>query len=186
MAAHGGEPFPPRAEWRVWLEARFLRCPVRYSVANAERTDFVPGILSDGDLTPFGKEQFAAAGVPWEEYFQAARENSAADLAKLKPKYVRNSDKVIEYAILTSEEPIVSSAVLAPKFLRMFADTLGPKVCVAVPSRYVAYIFPALVTDYQRYEPFVREAYEATPYPVSLELLEFSSEGIQAGGVFDR
>ena len=28
-------------------------------------------------------------------------------------------------------------------FLQLFQDTLGPKVLVAVPNRYTAYVFPA-------------------------------------------
>jgi hypothetical protein len=93
---------------------------------------------------------------------------------------------VIQYAELSSAQPIVASAVLAPKFLPLFKDTLGDSVLVVVPNRYTAFVFPQLATRYQEYFPLVFAAYGETAYPVSVEVFEFSAKGIRAVGVFDR
>jgi hypothetical protein len=91
---------------------------------------------------------------------------------------------VIQYAELKSERPIVASAVLAPKFLEMFKDTLGEKVLLVVPSRFKAYVFPALASNYQDYYPMVFEAYRGTAWPISVEVFEVSAEGMRAVGVY--
>jgi hypothetical protein len=109
---------------------------------------------------------------------------AAADLAALKPRYERNRKQVIEYAELVSDRPIVASAVLAPKFLDLFRDTLGEKVLLVVPNRFHAYVFPALASNYQDYYPMVDEAYHDTAWPISIEVFEVSTEGFRAIGVY--
>jgi len=109
---------------------------------------------------------------------------AAADLATLKPRYERNSKQVIEYAELASDRPIVASAVLAPKFLDLFRDTLGDKVLLVVPNRFHAYVFPALASNYQDYYPMVNEAYHDTAWPISVEVFEVGPEGFRAVGVY--
>ena len=107
---------------------------------------------------------------------------AAADLATLKPRYERNRKQVIQYAELTSDRPIVASAVLAPKFLDLFRDTLGDKVLLVVPNRFTAYVFPALASNYQDYYPMVFEAYHDTAWPISVEVFEVSAAGMRAVG----
>jgi hypothetical protein len=55
-----------------------------------------------------------------------------ADLASLRPHYVRDKRKVIRYAELRSDRPIVASAVLSAKFPALFKETLGDRLLVAV------------------------------------------------------
>lgn len=178
-------PSTPGTEWRIWLEPRFMHSPAIARIPDAEKTEIAAGIKKGSEFTPFSDTAFSALHTAWPAYFAKARENSAADLASLKPQYVRNKKKVIEYAVLKSEEPIVASAVLAPKFLSIFENTLGPKVLVALPNAFTAYVFPSLTTDMQGYAPVLRQDYDATAYPVTMEILEFSAQGIRAIGVFD-
>ena len=106
-----------KATWRVWLEPRFMRAAVTAPVAGAEKTEYAAGELADGELQAWSKERFQNAASSWEEFAAVARQNAATDLVDLKPEYVRNRQKVIEYAVIRSEKPILASAVLAPGFL---------------------------------------------------------------------
>ncbi|RYD82799.1 MAG: hypothetical protein EOP84_08885 [Verrucomicrobiaceae bacterium] len=185
LGCHAEEGSDP-ASWRIWMEPKFMRAPVSAPVAQAERTVLAAGTLREGELHLIPKSEWDALGNSWETFSVRARANAAADLATLKPEYVRNRKKVIEYAILRSEQPIVASAILAPKFLSLFEETLGPKVLVTVPNRYTAYIFPALVTNYADYAPMIFRDYRATPFPVSIEVFEFSKQGIKAVGAYEE
>jgi hypothetical protein len=182
--AFAEEP-PPEAAWRIWFEPKFLHSATTSPIADAKQTVFAGGLRGPDELTVFSKETFAGLNVPWNEFFAKARVNSAADFAALKPRYVRNRKKVIEYAVLQSDEPFVASAVLAPKFLETFADTLGPKVLVVIPNQFTAYVFPALASTYEDFEPIIREAYHETAHPVSTEVFEFSAAGIKAIGAYE-
>jgi len=115
-----------------------------------------------------------AAGIQ-----QFAAQTAAVDLATLTPRYERNRKQVIQYAELKSDRPIVASAVLAPKFLDLFKDTLGEKVLLVVPNRFAAYVFPALASNYQDYWPMIFEAFRATAWPVSVEVFEVSGKGCE-------
>jgi len=170
--------------WRVWLDPKSMHAAASTPIGGAKRTLIAGGYRGEDDLMAFSKEEFASLNLEWDGFVAKARTNCASDLALLKPHYVRNRKKVIVYAELTSDQPVVASAVLAPKFLDLFADTLGPKVLVVVPNQFTAYVFPALVSDYQDYEPMVRQAFGATAHPVSMEVLEFSAEGIKAVGIY--
>jgi hypothetical protein len=170
--------------WRVWLEAKSAHAPVVQELTGAQRTVLCAGFLTDDGLRPAAKGEIGPLGVDEETFFRKARANAQADLAGLKPRYVRNRKKVIEYAELKSDKPLVSGAVLAPGFLALFKDTLGPKVLVVVPNRFTAYVFPALATTYEDYGPMVLEAVQASAWPVSAEVLEVSAEGLRAVAVY--
>jgi hypothetical protein len=172
--------------WRVILEPKSMHREIAWEIPGAERTVFAP-IIVDGDDYLFpSKKVWDQFHLSREEIERRAAANAAADLATLQPRYERNSKKVIEYAELNSDRPIVASAVLAPKFLDLFRNTLGDKVLVVVPNRYTAYVFPALASDYRDYYSMVYETYHLTAWPISLELFEVSKKGWQAVGVYER
>jgi hypothetical protein len=124
--------------------------------------------------------------LEWGSFMEHAQRNAEADLATLKPRYVRNKAGVIEYAAMESARPIVASAVLAGNFLGLFKETLGEKVLVVVPNRTTAFVFPRLASNYQDYYPMVFKAYRETAYPVSVEVFEVSDAGLRAIGVYEE
>ena len=168
--------------WRVWLEPKSNRAPVTLPIAGAERTELCAGFMEEEGPRAMTREELAGMGIEMARFAARARENAGADLAGLKPRYVRSRKKVIEYAELRSERPVVAGAVLAPKFLALFRETLGEKVLVVVPNRFTAYVFPALAGNHADYAPMVLEALRATAWPVSVEVLEVSSEGVRCVG----
>ena len=171
---------------RVWLEPKFQHSPVATPVTGAKATWIAAGTLRADELAGLSASAFAALGISWEQFFARARENGAADLAGLKPRYERDAKKVIVYAALESEKPVVASAVLAPKFLAMFKDTLGDKLLVVVPNRFTAFVFPRLASHYAEYAPMVFRAYRATAWPVSVEVFEVSADGWRGFGAYEE
>ena len=99
---------------------------------------------------------------------------------------MRSSKKVIEYAAVTSDDPLTATAVLSPDFLKTFADIFGRKLLVAIPNRYTIFVFPSLATNYRDYAPMIISAYHDTPYPVSIEVFEASKDGLRATGTVEE
>lgn len=160
---------------------------VAFPIARAERTVWVPGmVVENGGVELLSRAQFEALGVTWEAFRERAANNASGGLAAIEPEYFRNKARVIEYAALASDQPIVSALVLAPEFLKKFEHVLGPKLLVAIPSRFAVFIFPAIASNYRDFAPLVTEAYRATPYPVSLEVFEVSAAGIRAIGTYEN
>lgn len=159
---------------------------VSWEIPNAERTVLAPVVVDGGDYLYPSKKIMERFQVDPADIRERATQAAAADLASLKPRYERDRKLVIQYAELRSERPIVASAVLAPKFLEMFKDTLGEKVLVVVPNRYTAYVFPSLASNYQDYYPMVLEAFRATAWPISVEVFEVSVDGIRAVGIYQE
>ncbi len=171
-------------EWRIFLEPKFMHAQVGAQIAEARQTEIVAGRRAADALAPMARSEFDALKLEWRDFVERTQAGAEADLAKLKPQYVRDRKGVIEYAVLESGEPLAASAVLAPSFLGRFAETLGPKILVVVPNQFTAYVFPALASNYQRYAHLVVPAFRSTAHSVSLEVVEISPEGMRAVGVF--
>jgi len=172
--------------WRVILEPKFMHRQVEWEIPGAQRTVLTPIVVNGDDYLFPTRQIWDEFHLTQEEIQRRADIAAAADLASLTPHYERNAKQVIEYAELRSNRPIVASAVLAPKFLDLFRDTLGEKVLVVVPNRFTAYVFPALASNYADYYPMVFDAYHATAWPISVELFQVSAAGWQYVGVYQR
>jgi hypothetical protein len=189
VVALGGLDRAARADeatWRVWLEPNFMRPTSAQAIPGAKATTLAAGTWTDGDLKPFTKAEFETLGLTWEEFFARATARASADLATLKPRFERDVKKIITYATLSSDQPIVAAAVLAPEFLELWQDNLGEKVIVVIPNRFTAFIFPHLVSDYPAYGPMVLRAYRETAYPVSVEVFEVSESGWRCIGAYEN
>jgi hypothetical protein len=174
----------PTDPWRVIFEPKSMHREITWDIPGAQRTVLAP-VVVDGDEYLFpSRKIWDRFSVDPAEIQRRGALAATADLATLHPRYERNSKQVIEYAELTSSRPIVASAVLAPKFLDLFRDTLGDKVLLVVPSRFTAYVFPVLASNYQDYYPMVFEAFHATAWPISVEVFEVGPEGMHTVGVY--
>ena len=171
--------------WRILLEPKSMRREVVWEIPGAQRTVFAPVVVHGAELL-FPSRKILAEFPAEEEIRQLAAAAATVELAELQPQYERDARQVIQYAELHSDRPIVASAVLAPKFLERFKDTLGEKVLLVVPNRFTAFVFPVLASNYQDYAPMVFEAYRATAWPVSVEVFEVSRGGLRAVGVYQE
>jgi hypothetical protein len=181
-ADDSGEKKGAQEKWFVVPVPTFMKPAVSWPVRGAKSTVLVP-MLWDGDqLREMPVEEFGLLDIDRPEIEKLAGENAAAVLSGLKLEYTRNAKKVIEYATLFSERPLTASTVWAPGFAKMFGDTLGPKLIVAIPNRYTVFVFPALAGDCEDYAPMILRECRATPYPASRELFEVDKEGVRAIG----
>ena len=171
--------------WRVWFEAKFLAPAVHGPVPGAQGTVFAGGFWDGAQLVPFERSQWAALALSWGGFESAAKGKAEGDLAGVSVRFERDKRRVIQFAELSSEQPLVASAVLAPGLGARFSDTLGEVLLLAVPSRYRAFVFPQHGRDPSQYAGMVWAAYRESAYPVSVELFEWRNGRIKAVGAFE-
>jgi hypothetical protein len=179
---------PARAQqdqktWHILIEPSFMRPDVSFPISGAKNTLLVPGYMSDGDPEYFSKKDWDALGLTWDTFRARAVQNATEK--KFHAELIRDSKKVVQYAAITSEDPLTATMILSPDFLKKFKDIFGPTILVAVPNRFTVYVFPALASQYKEYSPLIIGAYRDSAYPVSLEVFEISAAGIRAIGIFE-
>ncbi len=175
---------PDPTQWRVWMEPKFMHSAVAVPLAEAQKTELAAGALGPEGLTPFTRQSFASLLVERELFHSVAILNTAYDLKKVRFRFDRDKRRIIRYAAIECDEPVVASAVLFPGFLDLWKDTLGEKVLIVVPNRSTAYLFPRLATDYLDYSPMIFRAYRETAYPVSVEVFEIGPDGWHCLGAY--
>jgi len=169
--------------WHLLIEPTFMHPEVSFPISGARHTVLVPGYLSDGDLHYFSKKDWDALGLTLDTFSARAAQNTTEK--KVGAELIRDRNKVIEYAAISSQDPLTATMVLSPDFLKKFKDILGDTVLVAIPNRFTVFVFPGLDTGYKEYSPLVMRAYHDSAYPVSLEVFEISASGIRAIGAFE-
>ena len=170
----------------VLIEPKFMKAPVNAPIAAAQKTELVAAIMGESEVSYLSRTQFAGMKMDWAAFAEKSRTSAETELKAVTTDYVRDRRKVIIHATVRSPRGLVSSAVLAPKFLDLFKNTLGEKVLVVIPNRSTAYVFPALASNYQDYAPMIFEAYRATAFPVSTEVFELSADGMKTVGAFEE
>ena len=162
-----------------------MRRAVTFPIVQAERTVLAPALLIASDYEFPTRARFEEEHLDLEALLKLNARAVDAELATLQPRYVRDRKNVIVYAEIRAQRPLLASVVLAPKFRELFKETLGERLLVAVPSRFVAFVFAGLTRDYQQYAPMVLEEYRSTPFPVSTEVFELSVDGLKAVGMYE-
>ncbi len=167
-------------DWHLLIEPKFQGYKNTWPIQGSDRTVLVPARLTNGTIAPLeGGQQ-----ISWDAIKEPASSSASAVLAGLKPRYVRDDKNVIQYAILESESPLTASAVLAPKFGEMFAQTLGPDLLVAIPNRNLIYVFPKQSLVSQGFADLIYAEYQASSHPVSRELFELRDGKLIAIGTY--
>ncbi len=160
--------------------------PVTSPVLGAHRTTFCAGRWDGKQLRPFSRLEWLETGLSWILLEKITCSLASADLERCLVQYKRDKRGVIEYAVLTCERNLVSSAVLAPDFSHQFNDTLGDALLLAVPNRRQAFVFPQAGPDISRYSDLVLNAYRDSTYPVSVEVFEPRQGRLRGVGVLER
>jgi len=173
-----GEP------WRLLIEPSFMGYEAAWPIVGAKDTVLVPARLVNGEIAPLKREEILSLGVTRKQILAEAPDAATQVLATLTPEYIRDANKVIQYAVLQSDNPLTASAVLAPGFAEKFADTLGPDLLVAIPNRYRIFVFPKLSPIYKSMADIVIAEYKSSPKPVSEELFSFRNGKLIAVGTY--
>ena len=142
---------------------------------------------SAGDLVYLNRDDFEALGVDWKTFQAKSAPAASAQLAGLKPEWIRDRNQVVECAILRAARSAddITPVVLAPDFLKRFTPVFGRKILIAIPDRRTIFLFPRLASRYQDYADRVVAIYRKSDVPVSREVLELSATGLRAIGEYE-
>jgi hypothetical protein len=173
------------AVWHLVFQPTFMRPDFMIPIAGTKETILTPALIRGEDATVLKKKDADRLKLDMDSIRRIARASASAELAKLKPEYVRDKHGVAIFALLASDSPATASAVLAPDFAEKFADTLGPDLLVAIPNRYRIYVYPALASRFQETASLVLRDYEISGYPVSKEVFRLTPQGLVAIGAFE-
>lgn len=166
------------------IEPKFMPHEVSWSIPQSQRTVYVPARMVNGEPKALTKAEFDRILPTPADIDRSARQAASLVCKTLKPEYVRDERKIIQYAVITSENSLTATAVLAPEFPELFAKTLGPDLLVAIPNRNKIYVFPKLSPSYQVLTEAVIADYESSSHPVSRELFEYENGRLQALGIY--
>ena len=170
--------------WHLLIEPKFLRYQAAWPIPGSDRTVLVPARVVDDEILPLKRDEVLVLGATRTKILADAPKTASAVLATLKPRYERDDKNVIQYAILESDNPLTASAVLAPEFAAMFAETLGPDLLVAIPNRKVVFVFPKQSPAFQSVADLIFAEYQSSPNPVSREVFELKRGKLIAIGTY--
>jgi hypothetical protein len=171
-------------EWHLLIEPKFMRYDSSWPIQGSDRTIVTAARFVNGEIVPFTKGDEEKRGATTEKILEDSAKTATEVLAGLKPNYIRDDKKVIQYAVLQSDSPLTASAVLAPKFAETFAQTLGPELLIAIPNRNTVYVFPKQSVVYQTFSDTMFAEYQGSPAPVSRELFELRKGKLIAIGSY--
>ena len=120
----------------------------------------------------------------WKEFLARGKKAASDHLKTLKPKYIRNSKKGIEYAIIESDHPLTATTVVVDEFRELFSETLGDQLLIVVPNRFTVYVFPKLASTIGNYQKSFMSLFRDAVYPASSEVFELTKEGFRGFGSF--
>lgn len=171
-------------EWHLLIEPKFMRHDAGWPIVGSESTVLVPARYVNGEVLPLRRDEIIKLAVTRKKIQESAPVAAAKVLEGLTPRYVRDGNKVIQYAIIESESPLTASAVLAPKFAEMFEETLGTDILVAIPNRNRIFVFPKLSEAWKGMSDVIVAEYQSSPTPVSREVYAIKDGKLIAIGSF--
>ena len=173
-------------EWFLLPEPKFMGHGVTFPIESAKSTVLVPAKMGELGVEFVTVTGWTAAALNEEGVRKATRACASEWFRHVKPEYVRNRRKVIEYAVLQSDKLPVAATVFAPEFWKEFADIFGPKMIVVIPNRQTVFVFPGVAVDYAGYAPLIFHAWRGPAAKVSLEVFELSERGLKAVGLLEE
>jgi len=173
------------ASLQLVFQPAFMRPDYALAIPGTKETILTPARIEGEDVTFLKKADIERLKLNLDSIRRVSAASASAELAKLKPTFVRDGKGVIQYALLASDSPATASATLAPDFADKFADTFGPDILVAIPTRYRIYVYPALASHFQDTAEQVLNDYEISGYPVSKEVFRVTPKGLEAIGKFE-
>ena len=167
------------------VEPSFMNYKMRRAITGSDRTILAIVRVTDGEIRPLTREEKKSVNLTFAQIEEEARKTASAVLARLTPRFVRDKNKVIEYAVIESGDPLTASCVLAPEFGAKFASTLGPDLLVAMPNRVRVLVFCRQDTQFQRLSEFIISGYLDSNFPVSREIFALEKGRLRSLGIME-
>ncbi len=180
--------FAEKPEHRVGFifEGSFEKAEIVSKLEGAKKTQLIPAYEWDYGIRLFSKAEWEKRGYEWENFVSIAKKTADTLADKLEPDLIRDSRGVIDYALVTSEDPFLSSVLMSPLFGKKFKDTLGDQLHVVIVDRHILYVFPASGGKLNDYGAAVVEKFKSAELPVSLEVFQVDEKGFRVVGELER
>ncbi len=177
-----GKPEP----WVLIPQPKFHAHKVSMPIAGSKNT-----VLSAARWTEIGPEfvsleEWKDAAMDEKKAAASTRQTAVAWLKEIKPHYVRNEQKIVEFALLKSDKVPVAATVLTPEFVKEFEGVFGPKMIVVIPNLYTVFVFPGIASNHNAYSDLILGAWHSDAPRVSREVFELTADGMKAIGIFDE
>lgn len=102
------------------VEPSFMDHKMRRPIAGSERTILAIVRVIDGEIAPLTREEKKHINITNAEIETEALKTASDVLSHLEPRFMRDKNGVIEYAVIESDDPLTASCVLAPEFSEKF------------------------------------------------------------------
>lgn len=155
-------------------------------IEGAKKAVLAPAFEWEYGVRLFSKEKWLAQKYDWATYQEEALRHADSLVEALKPEFRRDARGVIDYALVLSDDPFLSSILFSRKLLPYFEAKLGKRLRVAVPDRTTLYVFPADGGKLEGYGPALVEKFEEARYPVTLEVFLVDETGVRVIGELER
>jgi hypothetical protein len=172
--------------WVLIPQPKFLAHKVTQPIAGSKET-----VLAAADWTKIGPDFLSAedwkeAGMDEKKIAETTRQKAVGWLKAVKPQLIRNDRKIVEFALLKSDNIPVAATILAPEFLKEFEGIFGPKMIVVMPNLYTVFVFPGIAGNQNAYSDLILGAWHSNAPKVSREVFELTAAGIRAVGIFEE
>ncbi len=164
------------------VEPSFMDYKVRRPIEGSQRTILALVRVGDGGIVPVDGGNERPLALAMKKISAEANATAEAVLATLEPQFVRDKNGVILHAVLESSNPLTASAVLAPGFADRFAKTLGPDLLVAMPNRFLVFVFSRQDEAFRRVGEDIISGYLGSNYPVSREVFALENGKLRSTG----
>ena len=170
----------------IIMEGSFESPDVSKELKGAKSTQMVASYEWDYGIRPFSNELWAERGLSWEILERQTEQIADKLLEEVTPKIVRDDRGVVEYIILRSEDPFLTSVILSDKLIPAFEEMLGDRIHAVLPDRHRVYLFPATGGTLKEYGPSLVNEFLDAELPVSLEVFLIEKAGVEAIGELER
>ncbi|MDE0569299.1 MAG: hypothetical protein OSB44_01365 [Verrucomicrobiales bacterium] len=165
------------------IEPRNMRSPVSMIISGARNTVYSAGYMGSLGVIHYKAEEFRRNfKYGWKQFREDALKDAAKHLEKISPVLIKNSENMIEYALIQSQNPLTPSTIILPQFREKFRDLLGPELLVILPNRSTILVFSGSENNLNLYKKTFINMYKDSIYPVSREIFRINGSGIRAIG----
>ena len=154
-------------------------------VEGARQTVLAPAYADKYGVRLYSKEKWQADGLAWDGFYRAAVKRADELVDSLELQFKRDPRGVLDYALVESESPWLSSVLLSRRFLPRFEREFGERLHVVVVGRHRLYVFPADGGKLEIYSPALADLYHddsLVRHPVSLEVFLVEKGGFRVIG----
>lgn len=158
-------------------------------VEGAKTTVLAPASNEKYGPRLFSKEAWAEKGLAWNDFYRGVVKRADGIVDAIEPDFRRDSRGVIDYALIESENPWLSTAVLSERFLPRFEREFGERLHVILIDRHRIFVFPVDGGKLASYAPALADLYHdetVIRHPVSLEIFLIDKEGFRVVGEIEN